>query len=250
MRKPTAIAAFWVLGMGLAGGPALAAPLPATLAKALEGAELDTADAWAYRKATKVDAMDEPAVQSVVQWDPSKPEGERCTVVSIEVTPKARDKDKRDASDEDPCKDADERELYGDLNEIVEDAVIETVSEDDDLVVYRLKPRDKDKGLHMGGVHVDVGDDELKNLEGTLRVVKTGDGAPYVERLAFNLKEPAGNLVARLGQLDIVFTYAPEPATGAKLMTGMSVDLQLKLFTMFNITTHVRSSYDEYRRVK
>ena len=116
--------------------------------------------------------------------------------------------------------------------------------------VYRITPRDKDKGFSMGGVQVDVGDEELKDLVGTLRVVKSGPGAPYVERLAFNLKQPAGNLVAKLGQLDILFTYAPEPTTGAKLMTGMSVDLQLRLFTMFNVTTHVKSSYDEYVRVK
>lgn len=246
MRKPTAIAAIWVLGVGLAGGPALAAPIPATLAKALEGAELDTADAWAYRKTTRVDAMDEPAVTSVVRWDPSKPAGEQCTVLSIEVTGAAKGK----AEDDDACDDAGERELYGDLKEVVNDSVIETVSEDEQVAVYRVTPRDKDQGFKMGGVQVDVGDEELKDLEGTLRVVKSGAGAPYVERLAFNLKRPTGNLVAKLGQLDVVFNYAPEATTGAKLMTGMSVDLQLKLFTLFNVTTHVKASYDEYVRVK
>ena len=81
-------------------------------------------------------------------------------------------------------------------------------------------------------------------------MVKSGVGAPYVERLAFNLKRPAGNLVAKLSQLDIAFTYAPEATTGAKLMTGMSVDLQLSLLTLFNVTTHIKSTYDEYLRVK
>jgi len=246
MRKPTAIAALWVLGAGLAGSPALAESIPATLAKALEGAELDTADAWAYRKTTRVDAMDEPAVSSVVRWDPSKPVGEQCTVVSIEVTGPAKGK----AEDEDACGDADERELYGDLRDVVNDSLIETVSEDDQAALYRITPRDKNKGFRMGGVNVDVGDEELKDLVGTLRVVKTGNGAPYVERLAFNLKKPTGNLVAKLGQLDILFTYAPEATTGAKLMTGMSVDLQLSLLTLFNVTTHIRSTYDEYVRVK
>lgn len=246
MRKPTAIAALWVLGTGLAGSPALAESIPATLAKALEGAELDTADAWAYRKTMRVDAMDEPAVTYVVRWDPSKPAGEQCTVLSIEVTGPAKGK----AGDEDACDDADEREPYGDLKDLVDDSFIETVSEDDQIAVYRVTPRDKSKGFHMGGAHVDVGDEELKDLVGTLRVVKTGKGAPYVERLAFNLKKPAGNLVAKLGQLDILFTYAPEATTGAKLMTGMSVDLQLSLLTLFNVTTHIRSTYDEYVRVK
>lgn len=246
MRKPTAIAALWVLVTGLTGTSALAEPIPATLAKALEGAELDTADAWAYRKTMRVDAMDEPAVTSVVRWDPSKPAGEQCTVLSIEVTGPATGK----ADEQDACDDAGERELYGDLRDVVNDSVIETVSENGEAAVYRITPRDKDKGFSMGGVQVDVGDEELKDLVGTLRVVKSGPGAPYVERLAFNLKQPAGNLVAKLGQLDILFTYAPEPTTGAKLMTGMSVDLQLRLFTMFNVTTHIKSTYDEYVRVK
>lgn len=246
MRKPTAIAAFWVLGAALAASAALAAPIPATLAKALEGSELDTADAWAYRKTTRVDAMDEPVVTSVVRWDPSKPAGEQCTVLSIEVTGPATGK----AEDEDVCDEADERELYGDLKDVVDDSVVETVSEDDQIAVYRITPRDKDKGFHMGGVNVDIGDKEMKDLVGTLRVVKSGVGAPYVERLAFNLKRPAGNLVAKLGQLDIAFTYAPEATTGAKLMTGMSVDLQLSLLTLFNVTTHIKSTYDEYVRVK
>lgn len=246
MRKPIAITALWVLGAGLAGSPALAESIPATLAKALEGAELDTADAWAYRKTTRVDAMDEPAVTSVVRWDPSKPAGEQCTVLSIEVKGPAKGK----AEDDDACDDAGERELYGDLRDVVDDSFIETLSEDDQVAVYRITPRDKSKGFRMGGVQVDVGDEELKDLVGTLRVAKTGKGAPYVERLAFNLKQPAGNLVAKLGQLDIMFTYAPEATTGAKLMTGMSVDLQLSLLTMFNVTTHIRSTYDEYMRVK
>ena len=253
MRKPTAMAAFWVLGLGLTSGPALAATppaappaLPPTLAKALEGGGLDTRDAWAYRKTMRIDAMDEPAVTSVVRWDPSKPDGEQCTVVSVEVKGAATGK----AEDDDPCDDAADRELYGDLVRLVNDAVIETVSEDAKAAVYRLTPRDKQHGFRLGGVHIETGDDELEDLEGTLRVVKTGTGAPYVERVAFQLKEPTGNLVAKVGKLDISMTYGPEATTGAKLMTGMSVDVQVRLFTLYNVTTQVKSSYDEYRRVR
>jgi len=85
-------AAFWVLQSAWPAARRWPRRSPATLAKALEGAELDTADAWAYRKTMRVDAMDEPAVTSVVRWDPSKPVGEQCTVLSIEVMGPAKGK--------------------------------------------------------------------------------------------------------------------------------------------------------------
>lgn len=246
MLKRIAILALSGVALGLVAAPAPADTLPATLAKALEGAELDTREGWAYRQTVHVDAMDDPAVTTVIRWDPSKPSAERCTVVLVEIQGVAKDQSHVD----DPCDDAEDRELYGDLVELVGDSVVETISEDEQTAVYRIIPRDKKKGFRMGGVNVDVGEEELENFEGTLVVAKTGDGAPYVQRLELGIKEPKGNLLAKLGKLDIVFTYAPDPATGAKLMTGLSVDLRLRLFTLFNITTQVSQSYDEYRRVQ
>jgi hypothetical protein len=245
MSKRTAISALWVLGLGLAGAQSAGAALPQPLADALQGAELDTREGWAYRLTTQVDAMDEPAVTSVVRWDPSKPPAERCTVVSTEVKGVAAGK----GSHEDPCDEAGDRELYRDLVEYVDDATIEVASEDEETVVYRVKQRSK-KGFHMGGMHVDIGDEDLEDLEGKLTVVKTGEGAPYVQRFALGLRQPAGNMLARLGQLDLVFSYAPDPGTGAKLISGMSLDLQLRLFGLFNVSTHVKQQYDEYRRVQ
>lgn len=246
MLERIAILTLSGVALGLAVSPASADTLPATLAKALEGAELDTREGWAYRQTVQVDAMDDPAVTTVIRWDPSKPPAERCTVVLVEIEGVSKGK----AHDEDPCDDAEDRELYGDLVQLVQDSIVETVSENEQAAVYRIIPRDKQKGFRMGGMHVDVGDEELENFEGTLVVTKTADGAPYVQRLELGIKEPKGNLLARLGKLDIVFTYAPDPATGAKLLSSLSVDIQLRLFTLFNITTQVSQRYDEYRRVQ
>jgi hypothetical protein len=246
MKLGIGVVSLACLGFGL-GVPAVAhaadTGLPATLATALEGAELDTADGWAFRQTQTVQALNEPAMTAVTRWDPSKPAGEQCTVVSVT-------KEGKPAKDEDPCEGEHDRELYGELVPLLEDALIETVSEDDQLAVYRIEPKDRDHGFSMGGLHVDIGDDDSKNLLGTVNVVKAGPGAPYVERVAFTLKEPSGNMLAKLKRLDIVYTYAPDLLTGAKLLQGLDVNLNLTVITFFNVTTDVSMRFDEYRRLK
>jgi len=237
-----ALAATTLLGTG----PAAAAALPETLAKALEGAELDTLEGWAFRKTTLVDAMDDPAVKVVTRWDPSKPKGEQCTVVSVDVLGKARE----DASSEDPCKEGHDREVYGDLRELLANALIEKTAEDAESVTYRIEPTDKKRGFRMGGLNFDIDDEDADRLEGTVEVAKTGQGAPYVRRVSFKLKESAGNLVARLRKLDVMYTYGVDEATGAKLMNGMALDMDLSLFSLLNVTTRVVTGYDEFRRVQ
>jgi len=247
MHKPSAVGLVLLAGLAILTLPAVAAPLPATLAKALEGAELDTQDGWAFRQTVKAEVMGKRAVTAVTRWDLSRPEGQQCTVVSLEV--KGDDKDK--AKDEDPCSEGHERETYGDLVALVNDAIVEKISETETVAEYRLVPRDAKRGFSMGGLHVDVGNDEnSKSLTGTLKVAKTGAGAPYVETVSFRLKEPEGNLIAKLSKLDIVYTYAPDVATGAKLMRGMELQMELTMLTAFDITTRVSASFDEYRRLR
>jgi len=245
MLKPIVFAALAATVL-TATGPAAAATLPETLARALEGAELDTLDGWSFRKTTLVDAMDDPAVKVVTRWDPSKPEGEQCTVVSVDVLGKA----KEGAADEDPCKDGHDREVYGDLRELLANALIEKVAEDDETVTYRIEPSDKERGFRMGGMNIDIDDDDAQRLVGTVEVAKSGQGAPYVSRVSFKLKESAGNLVARLRKLDVMYTYGVDEATGAKLMNGQALDMDLSLFTLLNVTTKVITRYDEFQRVQ
>jgi hypothetical protein len=215
------------------------------LARALEGAELDTPDGWAFRKTTLVDAMDDPAVKMVTRWDPSKPDGEQCTVVSVDVLGKAKD----GAVDKEPCDEGHDREVYGDLRELLSDAKIEKLAEDDESVTYSIEPSDQKRGFRMGGLNVNVDGEDAERLVGTVEVAKTGASAPYVRRVSFKLKESAGNLVAKLRKLDVTYTYGVDEATGAKLMNGMALDLDLSLFTLLNVTTKVVTRYDEFRRL-
>jgi hypothetical protein len=245
MLKPIAFAALAATCLTLLA-PRAGAALPETLAKALEGAEMDTIDGWAFRKTTLVDAMDEPAVKLVTLWDPSKPEGQQCTVVSVDVLGKARE----GAVDKDPCDEDHDREVYGGLRELLADAIIQQVGEDDESVTYSIEPSDKQRGFRMGGFNVNVDAEDAERLIGTVEVARTGKSAPYVRRVSFKLKESAGNMVAKLRKLDVTYTYGVDEATGAKLMNGMALDLDLNLFTLLNVTTKVVTRYDEFRRVE
>lgn len=245
MLKPIAFAALAATAL-LATGPAGASALPETLARALEGAELDTLDGWAFRKTTLVDAMDDPAVKVVTRWDPSKPEAERCTVVSVDVLGKGKAGDAGD----DPCKEGHDREVYGDLRELLANAIIEKAAEDAQTITYSIEPSDKKRGFRLGGLSIDVDEEDAQRLVGTVEVVKSGQGAPYVSRVSFKLKESAGNLVAKLRKLDVMYTYGVDEATGAKLMNGQAVDLDMTLFTLLNVTTKIVTRYDEFRRVQ
>jgi hypothetical protein len=217
--------------------------LPPTLAKALEGAELDTRDGWAFRQTVTVQALDEPGTTAITRWDPSRPAGERCTVVSVTTA------DGKETDEEDPCQDGHERETYGDLASMLRDTTVQTVAEDDQRAVYSFVPTGDDHGIHMRGLHIDVDEEDAERMVGTLEVVKTGPGAPYVERFSLKLKEPAGNLLARLKKLDIVYAFAPDLESGAKLLRGLDIDLNLSIFTMFNVTTDISMRFDEYRKL-
>lgn len=246
MLKPDALKAVVLAGLVTMAHPAVAGTLPATLEQALQGSEQDQADAWSYRKTTLVSTMGKKQVRVVTRWDMSKPAGQRCTVESVEVLKG----DKSEAEGEKPCSEEKERQTYGALSKMLHDSTVEPVSEDDAGAVYSVVPAKDDKGFHMGGVNINIGDNDTKDLVGTVHVSKTGPGAPYVDRMVLRLKEPQGNLLASVSKLDITFSYAPDEATGAKLLRGMDLDLDMTLFAVINITTVMHTRYDEYKRIQ
>ena len=248
MLKPNTVATLLLAGLVTMAHPAVAGTLPATLEQALQGSELDQADAWSYRKTAVVSAMGKKTVRTVTRWDMSKPVGKRCTVVSVEVLRGDASKDK----EETPCGEGKDRETYGDLKKTLDAASsIETVSEDDTEAVYRVVPGNAQQpGFHMGGVNVDLSDDDAKDMIGTLHVTKTGPGGPYVDRFALQLRKPVGNLIASVSKLDITYHYSPDQATGARLLRGMDLDLDMTMFAVINVTTVVHTRYDEYKRIQ
>jgi hypothetical protein len=216
---------------------------PAMLARALEGAELDSRDGWAFRQTVTDNTLDEPATVTVTRWDPSRPAGERCTVVSVTMADGKAD-------EKDFCKGEPQRLLYGGLSTIMlKDAIIETVSEDDTTAIYSFVPQGDGHGLYIGSLHLGVDEETAERMLGTIEVAKTGEGAPYVKRAILRLKEPAGNLLARLKHFEVIYTFAPDVATGARLLRRTDVHLGLSVFTTFNVTTEQSVEFDEYRKL-
>jgi hypothetical protein len=132
---------------------------------------------------------------------------------------------------------------------MLKDAIIETVSEDDAIAIYSFVPQGDGHGLQIGGLHIGVDEEDAERMIGTLEVAKTGEGAPYVKRATLKLKEPAGNLLARLKHLEVNYDFEPDVATGARLLRKTEVHLVLSVFTMFNVTTEMSIELDEYRKL-
>lgn len=246
MLKPNALKAIVLAALVTMAHPAVAGTLPATLEQALQGSELDQAAAWSYRKTAVVSTMGKKEVRVVTRWDMSKPAGQRCTVESVEVLRG----DKSEAKNEKPCSEDKDRETYGDLSKMLHDGKVEPVSENDTEAVYSVVPTKDNKGFHMGGTTINIGDNEDKDLIGSVHVTKTGPGAPYVDQLVLRLKEPQGNLIASVSKLNITYTYAPDEATGIKHLRSLGLDLDMTMFAVLNITTVVHTRYDEYKRIQ
>lgn len=225
----------------VADDPTPAGP-PAVIEAALAGAELDTVDGWAFRRTRTTRAGGDLAEVTVTRFDPARPAGERCTEAELDLAT-----DDTGAGEERPCEEAPERPLYGELRELLLDAHYEPLSATDEVAQFRIRPGDETRGFKMGGVDVQFDDGDAKRLVGSVSVRLVGAGAPYVEQVLLGLEEPAGKLVARLSRLDIEYRYAPDPATGVKLIRSFDVGLDLRLFGMFNVSTDVQMAFDEYR---
>ena len=72
-----------------------------------------------------------------------------------------------------------------------------------------LDRRVRSCGLRMGGMHVDIDEEDSGRLEGKVKVAKTG----------------------------------------ARLMRGMTLDLGLRMFTLFNVTARMTTRYDDSCRL-
>lgn len=242
-----AYAGLYGTGATAAPVPPAGSPLPALLEQALAGSGQDTADAWAYRRTlTTRTAGDLPEVV-VARFDPSRTGSDRCVQTSLEL---GEGSEEGALEPEQPCDEPPERPLYGDLRELLEDARIELVAESSETVEYRIRPRDKRRGFRMGGVNIELDEDDGSRLMGRVLVQRGGATGPFVERVALYLDEPAGQILARVSRLEILYVYEPDAASGAKLLRSFDIGLDLKLFGLFNVSTDVQMAFDEYRLVK
>lgn len=225
-----------VLGAALISStPVLAQEGP--LALALSDLERHDVKNWAYTQKLNITAMEEEAVEVITRHDPSKPEGEQVTLISI--TP-ADEENKSHSVDEHGDKDIPN---YADLGELVEEGV-ELIREDDQVAVYRVKPNKDGHSFKFGNIDVET-DDIGEDLKGELTVVK-GE-KPYVSDVKFFIDAPHGSVwLAKVKQLDFGFTFAPEGPDETMLARSFKMDMDMTTLVFINIAIDLDMAFSDF----
>lgn len=245
------------LAAALATVPA-AAHADALLTQALaNGGAYDAAD-WAYVSTTQVwtggttvvgDALHKmrdgerprPPLRTerVVQFDPSKPVGQRTKVVR-ETTSKEV-KVEADESDDFPA--------YQELAKLVQGQP-KLVAQTSTTATYRGWV-DPAKVRNFGSVDIES-TEPLPPLAGTFTVQKTGPGAPYVKSVVIALPtgdKGRGNALGKVRQMSFGFRYAPDPQKGVKLLQAFGMDSSLQGLGLVTIDFSLLTKVSGYRYV-
>jgi len=212
-------------------------------------AYVSTTQAWAGGSTVVGDALDKfrdgerarPPLRSerVVQYDPSKPAGERTRIVretdSKEVQVKA------DEGDEFPA--------YGELAKLVQGAP-KLVAQTATTATYRGWV-DAAKVRKFGTVEIESSE-PLPPLAATFTVQKTGPGAPYVRTVVMALPtgdRGRGNALGKVRQLSFGLRYAPDAQKGVKLLQAFGVDSSLQGLGLVTVDFSLLTKVSGYRYV-
>lgn len=198
---------------------------------------------WAYTQELRIDAEGEK-VRIIETYDPSLPPGERRKIVEI-----TEDDDGHIHMDEDSDNDADiDLPIYADLEDLVAGGV-ELVSEDNETAVYRLLDIDNDD-LDFGDFDFDIGDgDDRADVDGFVTVAKSGAGAPYVSQVEFKNREELGNFLARVNDIHVLYSFAPNASGETYLLQDFRLHIDLEILIFIDIDIEVESKISDYKYV-
>jgi hypothetical protein len=245
------------LALPLAAAPS-AAHADALLTEALANGGAYNPAEWAYVSVTKVwtggttvvgDAVHKlrdgerprPPLRSerVVQFDPTKPAGQRLRVVRETV-----DKQVEVRADE-----TDDFPAYSELAKLVQ-GTPKLVAQTSTTATYRGWV-DPAKVRNFGSVDIESSD-PLPPLAGTFTVQKSGPGAPYVKSVVIALptgEKGRGNAVGKVRQMSFGFRYAPDPQKGVKLLQAFGMDSSLQGLGLVTIDFSLLTKVAGYRYV-
>jgi hypothetical protein len=222
------------LALGALASPAFAQDDPLT--QVLADLSRHDIKNWAYTQTLNITAMDEDAVEIISRHDPSKPEGERVKIISI----KPEDSEHKASYDDDYENDIPN---YADLDELVEEGV-ELIREDDKVAIYSVKPNKDGNSFKFGDADIDMADVGA-DLKGELTVVK-GE-KPYVSDVRFYIDVPHGSVwLAKIKQLDLGFTFAPEGPDNIMLARSFNMNLDLTTLLFIHVSIDLDMAFSDF----
>jgi hypothetical protein len=214
-----------VAGSALASGPEL---VEAALAA------MDEADPrqWAYTETTI-----ENGVTRVAKHDPTRPEGERWMLVSVDgraptEQEKERDSERRRSSG---GEDGDDDEVG--FAATIEPGSLSLIEETATHLIYGFDPASEDEE--------DRGFNE--HLQATLRIAK---GGPYVETLEMKSREPfSPGFSVKIKEFALLLTYSPVGDDRIVLPAGVTTKIAGRAMLFKKIDENVAVTYSDYRYV-
>jgi hypothetical protein len=188
-------------------------------------------DRWAYTQ-----TMNENGTEVVIRHDPSRPEGQRFSVVSVDDrSPTEAEEEKYLARANENGSDDDETDDGNEVRAMIDRQSLTPIEETETHTLYSFRP---------------VADDEddrklYEHLEATLRLAKN---PPQVEAIEMRNPKPFSlGFGIKIKQFELILTYAP--VDGDVLPRTVSTRIVGRAMLFKKVEEAIGVTYSDYRRV-
>jgi hypothetical protein len=193
-------------------------------------------DGWAFTETTVHNGT-----TTVARHDPSRPEGERWKLISVDGRPPTADEIEefveQHSSGEEQQEDSEESEEQG-FSAVIEADSLIPLKDSATHKLYRFQPASNEE----------EGDDGMsEHLDGTLRISKNG---PYVETLEMRSREafsPAFSV--KIKEFSTIMTFAPVGEEKTVLPESVSVRMVGRAMLFKKLDETVETRFSDYRFV-
>lgn len=188
-------------------------------------------DRWAYTQ-----TMIENGTEVVIRYDPSRPEDQRFSVVSVDDrSPTEAEEEKYLERANNDSSDHDESDEGNEIRAMIEPESLTPIEETETHMLYSFQP-----------VAVDEDDRKLyEHLEATLRLAKS---PPHVESIEMRSPKPFSlGFGIKIKQFELILTFAP--VDGDVLPRTVSTRIVGRAMLFKKVEEAIRVTYSDYRRV-
>lgn len=215
----------------IAGASAHAEP-PALVEQALQTMDAVSIDDWFFTETTVTGET-----TTVKRHDPTRPEGQRWTLVSVDGREPTDEEREKAAREQAPAEEDDaEEEDEGEIRAMIDTESLALIEETAAHATYRFRPVAEDEDDAKLFDHVDA----------TLRVSKAD---AYVESLEMRSREPfSPGFGVKVKEFAMALTFAPVGSDAIVLPETVRIRMAGRAFLVKKIDETVVVTYSDYRR--
>lgn len=213
-------------------GASAHAEAPSLVEQALQTMDAVEIDDWFFTMTTVADG-----ITSVQRHDPTKPEGQRWSLVSVDGKEPTEEQREEAARNQSSGKESDaEQDEENEVRAMVDTESVTLIEETATHAVYRFRPVAEDEDDAKLFEHVDA----------TLRVSKA---SPYVESLEMRSREPfSPGFGVKVKEFAMAMTFVPVGPDAVVLPETVRIRMAARAFLVKKIDETVLVTYGDYRR--